>query len=244
MQTFKTIKRIPRSISKQISFKPTIQTRTMAFFPGRTAFYGGNEPGFAPLFRLLDDFDSYNRQTGTGTGHHRRGGIPHFQPKFDVRETDTAFELHGELAGMKKEDVHVEFTDPQTVLIRGRIERSYTAGTPPAGLLEDEPAAPAITESEHAHRVTVEDEEASTSQPTPAASTTEVEKKTEEKKTEEKKPADKFWVSERSIGEFSRSFNFPTRIDQDGVVANLKDGVLSVTVPKAKKHESRRIAIN
>merc|ERR1711988_987594 len=43
----------------------------------------------------------------------------------------------------------------------------------------------------------------------------------------------KYWVAERSIGEFSRAFNFAHRVSPDGVTAELKSGVLSVHVPKA-----------
>ena len=62
----------------------------------------------------------------------------------------------------------------------------------------------------------------------------------------QKKPVDtaKYWLTERSVGEFSRSFNFPTRVEQDLVSASFKDGILTVVVPKAKKHETRRIAVN
>ncbi|KAM5356126.1 hypothetical protein ACJ41O_002772 [Fusarium nematophilum] len=210
----------------------------MAFFPRN--FYN-SDASFTPLFRLLDDFDSYSRQ-GQGS---RRSGLSHWQPKFDVRETQVAYELHGELPGMSKEDVHIEFTEPQTMLIRGRTERTYTAGTPPAGLVEDTHMSGAITEggedtkSSHSHQATVEDEDEASSH----ESGQEV---SQQPKEEQKKPADKakYWLTERSFGEFSRSFNFPTRVDQDIVSASFKDGVLTIVVPKAKKHETRRIAVN
>ncbi len=51
-------------------------------------------------------------------------------------------------------------------------------------------------------------------------------------------------MSERSVGEFSRSFSFPVRVDQDAVKASMKNGILSILVPKAKKHESRKIDIS
>ncbi|POS85271.1 hypothetical protein EPUL_003725 [Erysiphe pulchra] len=64
------------------------------------------------------------------------------------------------------------------------------------------------------------------------------------KKKEEKQETEStFWVMERNVGEFSRSFGFPVPVDQDGVKASLKNGILSVIVPKAKKQESRRITI-
>ncbi|KAM4059569.1 hsp20/alpha crystallin family protein [Hirsutella rhossiliensis] len=216
----------------------------MAFFP-RT-FYN-SESSFTPLFRLLDDFDNYNRQ-GTGQQQGRRSGLPTWQPKFDIRETGDNYELHGELAGMNKDNVHIEFTDPQTMLVRGRVERTYSAGTPPAGHIEDAPANDAITEgadeSKPSHRATVEDDDqnaASTQKPASDNNGAVAEHKVEHKKSADKA---KYWLTERSIGEFSRSFNFPTRIDQEAVSANFKDGILSITVPKIKKHESRRITIN
>ncbi|KAI6247349.1 heat shock protein [Erysiphe necator] len=52
-----------------------------------------------------------------------------------------------------------------------------------------------------------------------------------------------FWVMERSVGEFSRSFGFPVPVDQDAVKASMKNGILSVIVPKAKKQESKKITI-
>jgi HSP20 family molecular chaperone IbpA len=205
-----------------------------------------NEQGFAPLFRLLDDFDTYSRQQGGNTHKHHRS-IPTFQPRFDVRELEDSYELHGELPGMKKEEVEIQFSDPQTMLIRGRIERSYQAGTPPAGLVEGSSSGGAITEKgeEHKkpHKATVEDEEMEgAATPSSTAEPTEVVKQD----NKEKKPKDmaKYWVSERSIGEFSRSFNFPGHIDQNGVKASFKDGILSIVVPKAKKPEAFRVTIN
>lgn len=217
----------------------------MAFFP--TNFY--NEPSsFTPLFRLLDDFDNYSRQVGgSSSGSTRRSGLPHWQPKFDLRETGEAYELHGELPGVAKENVSIEFSDPQTMVIRGRAERVYTAGTPPAGYLDSSGNnAAAITEgsdSSKPRQATVEDDNENSKSSKPAGSSDAV---VHQQESEKKAPADKakYWLAERSVGEFSRSFSFPTRVDQEAVSASFKDGILNITVPKAKKHESRRIAIN
>jgi hypothetical protein len=128
-------------------------------------------------------------------------------------------------------------------VIRGRVERQYTSSTPPAGLVEGGPqASGAITaegEPHPSHKATVEDEGAEKKN-----GEKQVAKKEGEQQQQPQQPAEKFWVSERSIGEFSRTFSFPGRIDQEGVSANLTNGLLSITVPKAKKHESRRIAVN
>lgn len=60
---------------------------------------------------------------------------------------------------------------------------------------------------------------------------------------EQQQPDFKYWISERSVGEFERRFSFPGRVDQDAVKASLKNGVLSVVVPKIVKGEARRIRI-
>jgi HSP20 family molecular chaperone IbpA len=52
-----------------------------------------------------------------------------------------------------------------------------------------------------------------------------------------------YWVSERSIGEFLHNFSFPGHVDQDEVRGSFKDGILSIVVPKAKRPDVRRIAI-
>jgi HSP20 family protein len=47
-----------------------------------------------------------------------------FQPKFDVVETPTSYILEGELPGLDKKDVNIEFADNETLVISGKIERS------------------------------------------------------------------------------------------------------------------------
>jgi HSP20 family molecular chaperone IbpA len=154
-----------------------------------------------------------------------------FTPKFDVKELKNAYELHGELPGIEQKDIEIEFTDAQTLTVKGHTERSYTSGTPPAGFVEGPAAQAAITEGEPSHKATVEEEGAKKDTAVEA-------------KKAKQEPEEKFWVSERSVGEFSRSFSFPVRVDQDNVRASMKNGILSILVPKAKKHESRKITIH
>ncbi|KAJ4128297.1 hypothetical protein NW754_002289 [Fusarium falciforme] len=145
----------------------------MAFFP-RSLY--DSDASFAPLFRLLDDFDSYSRQGMSG------------------RHTSL-------------------------------IEGTTTSG--------------AITEAGEGGKKASEEVHKSV----PHETDTEA---TEKEKPKAKEPVDKakYWLSERSVGEFSRSFNFPTPVDQESVTASFKDGILNIVAPKAKKQESRRIAIS
>jgi len=245
MQSTRVLPRLPFRNTGRVLLTPKTTTRKMAFFP--RAFVGPDTTtSFTPLFRLLDDFENYSRDAGAPTGNHRsRHSARTFNPKFDVKEVENAYELHGELPGVEQKDIEIEFSDPQTIVIKGRSERSYTSGTPPAAL-EGGQQAQAIAEKshadseEHAHQPTVEDDDASTTKDTPGTSVATTNNHTEAPQ----EPQAKFWISERSIGSFARSFNFPARVEQEQVHASLKDGVLSVIVPKAKKYESRKIAIN
>ena len=48
---------------------------------------------------------------------------------------------------------------------------------------------------------------------------------------------------ERGHGRFSRGFMLPEPIDVEGVTADLKEGVLTVTLPKAHGRGARRIDV-
>lgn len=49
---------------------------------------------------------------------------------------------------------------------------------------------------------------------------------------------------ERSAVSFAKSFQLPTRVDADKVVATLKHGVLTLTLPKAAEAQPRQISVN
>jgi HSP20 family molecular chaperone IbpA len=53
----------------------------------------------------------------------------------------------------------------------------------------------------------------------------------------------RYWITERSVGSFHRTFQLPTRVDHDGVKANLKNGILNILIPKAKAKEPRKVNI-
>lgn len=48
---------------------------------------------------------------------------------------------------------------------------------------------------------------------------------------------------ERGHGSFSRTFHLPVPVDAEGITADLRDGVLTVTCPKSTDGPSRRIQI-
>jgi HSP20 family protein len=182
----------------------------------------------ASFFQLLSELDQPQKSCSP---RHQRPQT--FTPRFDVTEVENAYELYGELPGLEQSDVSIEFSDAQTLVIKGKTERATSTVAAP----QPEATNEAETSSEKAHSATVEDEydEADTPLATPATSATVTEEKQEQAATETQAPKPKFWVAERRVGTFARSFSFSQRIEQDAVQASLKNGILRVVVPKAQK---------
>ncbi|MGB8623447.1 MAG: Hsp20/alpha crystallin family protein [Paracoccaceae bacterium] len=68
-----------------------------------------------------------------------------------------------------------------------------------------------------------------------------------EKKTSREESGDTWYFSEREYGAFSRSFRLPPDADAAKVGAALKDGILTITVPKkapSKPEGEKRIPIS
>ncbi|KAL2169535.1 hypothetical protein VTG60DRAFT_5928 [Thermothelomyces hinnuleus] len=179
----------------------------------RFSHSGSSAPGFSSLFRMLEDFDRYTSQLA----NQGSTSVAAFSPRFDVAEHDKEYVLQGELPGVPPSNVEIEFTDEQTLVVRGRSERRHTEGDP--SLLEG-PAEQKKIEGEGGSKDT--------------AAT---------KGKDEGKSKPRYWLSERSYGEFSRVFTFPAPVNQDNVQAKFKDGILDISVPKAERKSGRKITI-
>ena len=57
-------------------------------------------------------------------------------------------------------------------------------------------------------------------------------------------PCEQYHRVERGHGQFSRAFSLPEPIDVDAISADLKDGILTITMPKAAGQGTRRIAVS
>lgn len=64
--------------------------------------------------------------------------------------------------------------------------------------------------------------------------------KREQEKSEQN---DTYYTYERSYGSFTRAFTLPEGVDADNVKAELKEGVLTLTVPKRPEHQPKKIAV-
>jgi HSP20 family protein len=63
------------------------------------------------------------------------------------------------------------------------------------------------------------------------------------RRRERESACEQFHRIERGHGTFSRTFQLPVPVDADRITADLRDGVLTVTCPKATDGPSRRIHI-
>ena len=237
---------------------------------------------------VFDHFDEFVNRSLDGflpssLGHtdQRMRGPTDFvwQPRFDVREVEGAYQLRGELPGVEAKDLEVEFTNANTLVIRGQTENERTEGAARQEEAQDvvekhDGQNVATTATEHANHIqstqeqTIDDTASIGSESSYVRPTVEDEVEANRDRsmgTEATADANtidtagtttgqaavkqigsqqaRYWLSERSTGSFSRTFEFPGRIDADGVTASLKNGILDVNVPKAKAPEAKKIII-
>ncbi len=60
---------------------------------------------------------------------------------------------------------------------------------------------------------------------------------------EEVDDTDRYYCVERTYGSFSRAFTLPQDIDVEHVHADMKEGVLTIRIPKTEQAQPKRIAI-
>ncbi|MFH1059389.1 MAG: Hsp20/alpha crystallin family protein [Pseudomonadota bacterium] len=64
-----------------------------------------------------------------------------------------------------------------------------------------------------------------------------------EKKEEREEKKGEYHLVERRFGGFARSFRLPAEVERENLVAKHKDGVLTISLPKAKKAATTAIKV-
>jgi len=210
----------PAKICKSSKTKvPRHHTEKMSFHP---RFANGD---FSPLLVLLDEFDAQRpdrSNQGTNESDSRPQTSKNFSPRFDMREMNDVYLLDGEIPGVGQSDVEIEFTDANTLAIKGHGRRDYENGKSVTLAVDSGEQAT----SSKSHQPTAEDEAGGSSIV----------------KVSPKGVLKKYLVSERQVGQFERTFTFSAKVEQDGVKASLKNGILSIVVPKTV-HTTKKITI-
>jgi HSP20 family molecular chaperone IbpA len=156
------------------------------------------------LWDVLDDHPFFN----LNSSFFRDADIGR-DNRANVSEHENEYKIELEVPGYQKPELDIEFApDERSVTISGKREINYEE----EGLMEE----PDESKEKEQKK----------------------EKKHSRRRKRNKKPAvgkdfPRYWVSERSVGEFSRTFKFASPVEHEKVAANLEHGVLTITIPKA-----------
>ncbi|KAF1997512.1 HSP20-like chaperone, partial [Amniculicola lignicola CBS 123094] len=163
-----------------------------------------------------------------------------FRARFDVRENKEGYQVEGEVPGFEQENISIEVTDEYTLKVAGNTAQKAEQGQAPADVEAPRSASPAVSEtkSHKSYQPTIEDDFEDL-----GADTSSTVSASEPQEPKGKERAHREWLSERIPGSFERNFQFPQRIDATNVRASLKNGVLSINVPKAPVPSVRQITI-
>ena len=186
---------------------------------------------FSPLFRLADEIDRATR------AHAHAPNVRSFAPRFDVKESKESYELYGELPGVEQYNINIEWSDERTLTISGHTEKHYESSSP-AEVAEVSDSDTSAGNGNY-QKPTVEEAGEATEKPSETA----LAQTTSKPVAKHASNKSRYWITERSVGSFNRTFQFPQRVEHDAVKANLKDGILHIAIPKAKAREPRKVSI-
>ena len=63
------------------------------------------------------------------------------------------------------------------------------------------------------------------------------------RESEERNEQDRYYAVERSYGSFTRTFTLPTDVDEARVDAELKEGVLTMRIPKSPEQQPKKVQV-
>lgn len=202
---------------------------------------------FNDTFSQLDRLSSeLNAQINDGGSNF--GKMLTMAPKFDVKETESEFILEGELPGVEKKDISLDFVDDNTLVLQARTEKVRQEGqiSPDSsdreGGKQTDEARKGDAEQEDRNQPEDQSKDKNKEDVSTVATT--------DKNKEVSRPAPKtqYHITERSVGTFRRVFTIPGKIKHAEVKASLRNGVLTVKIPKLVKNvkeekQSRSVSI-
>jgi len=156
-------------------------------------------------------------------------------PKFDIKETEKEFILEGELPGVEKKDISLDFVDDNTLVLKTRTEKVREEGAKPQGQPQGQIEGDKQAQDVQMTGANQEATQANGSQAQDKSNDTTVATTNQNKDVAKPAPGTQYHLTERSVGTFQRVFSLPGEINHEGVKAGLKNGILTVTVPKVVK---------
>lgn len=194
-------------------------------------YHGGIDRDFTHVLNYVDELDRH-------FSHHHHL-VNCVIPRFDLEEDDQLYYLYGEVPGAKADDIAIEPRDKNTLVIYGTIYRPEAKTLKTNGPLAEstmeatstknnaEAQQPNIIEKvsntpHHTHHFTRED-----------GTTSYIAPKSSSKSSYHM--AHRTLLNERLLGDFHRTFIFPTPVVEEAMRATLNDGILTILIPKKEK---------
>ncbi|KAL2070036.1 hypothetical protein VTL71DRAFT_14716 [Oculimacula yallundae] len=218
---------------------------------GHVHNYGnGIDRDFSPLLHYIDEFDRHFS--------HRHRFVNCFIPRFDLEEDDGAYYLFGDLPGAGVEDITVEVSGEKTLVIFGKTGRIGGPGERQGSMGVDGNATGVTSDgnygqiSKQEEAIQLSSTQPSEDQPHHLRNTTApgYNLSSDSNTNPNSNPNSdtyttataaiphlpprphKILLSERLTGDFTRTFAFPSAVDEKRVRASMENGVLSLVVPK------------
>jgi len=240
---------------------PFSQLRSL---PGVGGYGGGIDRDFSPILNYLDEFDRHF------SSRHRF--VNCFIPRFDLEEDAHNYYLYGDLPGATIESMSIEAHSNNTLAISGKTTRSGPPLPPQAEGPESTGEGAdfvKVNVEDHEHKdqagpssaaappVVQEPEKVHTGvkpyyppPPTQAQQGHHHDRhgtSSNDQQVQNLPNGHRVLLSERLVGDFHRTFAFPSPVVEEGVKASLENGVLSLVVPKkdggSEKERGRRVPI-
>ncbi|KAK5096738.1 hypothetical protein LTR70_002893 [Exophiala xenobiotica] len=195
-------------------------------------------PFYRPFLSLFNDtFSQLDRLSNELNGRLNGsdsdfGKMLTLAPKFDIKEIQNEFILEGELPGVEKKDISLNFVDDNTLVLKTRTEKVREEGAIPQGPVEGEGERQAGDVHMSAASQDATQANEAQAQGQDRANDTAIATQNQNKEVSQPAPAPQYHLTERSIGTFQRVFSLPGELKHAEVKASLKNGVLTVTVPK------------
>ncbi|RCH86887.1 hypothetical protein CU098_009630 [Rhizopus stolonifer] len=135
-------------------------------------------------------------------------------PVTDIVEEKDHYEVNAEVPGSDKNNIKIEVPDTNTLVLSGTKKHER--------------------HEELKQEVNKQKEKADIEGQA-------LQKKEEGHVTEYAAP--NWWVNERVVGSFYRTYTFPNPIDPDSIKAHFENGILKIMIPKVSKPQSKLINI-
>jgi HSP20 family protein len=192
-------------------------------------------PDIRQVLRILDD--PFTMMTPRLSRYEPTHMMPMARSiALDLRETKGGYEVEAELPGVKREDIQIECKDDRTLLLSGRFGLGYQTA---ADTGNDNNISATVSQA-----MSIDDSDGVVPSGAEKMARDQVSKKVHQAVAKQESTSDSFdqnreghryWHSERLLGEFQRSITFPSPVQADKIKASLKDGILSIILPKIEK---------